>query len=521
MIWPFRRRQPPEQEKPKSEDPPKSGAGFFSTDIPLHLPEYDRAALIARSIQKALPQTRKGYGMDAAVGKWGGTDASVPDAQMAWYTSQGFIGYQLCAIIAQHWLVDKACTMPARDAVRNGYEITVNDGSEAKPEIITAMKKLDKRFGLNKNMREFVRMGRIFGVRHALFLVDSDDPNYYAKPFNIDSVKPGAYRGISQIDPYWLTPELDRNATASPASQHFYEPTWWRVNGMGRVHRSHFCIFRANEVPDVLKPTYSFGGVSIPQKIYERVYAAERTANEGPQLAMTKRSTVLAVNTASALADQVAFEERMALWQYYLNNYGVKIIDRTDTYSQNDTALGDVDTVTMTQYQLVSGASSVPVTKLIGTSPKGFQSSGSYEESSYHEELESIQENDLTPLAERHHQLSMRSVIAPKFGIAPVETEVVWAPVASLTATEQADINLKKSQTDVALSQTGAIDGVDIRNRVIKDPDSGYSGIEQYEDDNGEENQPDGEAGAVGASVQAPNHPGNSVELQRSTGGAG
>lgn len=106
--------------------------------------------------------------MDAAVGKWGGTDASVPDAQMAWYASQGFIGYQLCAIIAQHWLVDKACTMPARDAVRNGYEITVNDGSEARPEIITAMKKLDKRFGLNKNMREFVRMGRIFGVRHAL-----------------------------------------------------------------------------------------------------------------------------------------------------------------------------------------------------------------------------------------------------------------------------------------------------------------------------------------------------------------
>lgn len=482
MIWPFSRRKPEPAPPQKNDNPPKSEAGFFSTDVQLLMPEFDPAAVIARSIQKPLPQTRKGVGMDAAVGKWGGTDASVPAAQMEWYASQGFIGYQLCAIIAQHWLVDKACTMPARDAVRNGYEITVNNGSGAGPEILTAMKKLDKRFGLNRNMREFVRMGRIFGIRHALFLVDSDDPNYYAKPFNIDSVKPGSYRGISQIDPYWLSPELDRNATARPADLHFYDPTWWRVNGMGRIHRSHFCIFRCNEVADVLKPTYLYGGVSVPQKIFERVYAAERTANEGPQLAMTKRSTVLAVNTAAALSDQAAFEERMALWQYYLNNYGVKIIDRNDTYSQNDTALADVDTVTMTQYQLVAGAANVPSTKLMGTSPKGFNSNGSYEEANYHEELESIQENDLTPLAERHHQLSMRSVIAPKFGIAPVETEITWAPVASLTASEQADVNLKKSQTDTALAQAGAIDGVDVRNRIIKDPNSGYSGLEPYED---------------------------------------
>ncbi|EOC4546800.1 DUF1073 domain-containing protein [Escherichia coli] len=508
-MWPFKKQQP--EPLPKNDDPPKSGAGFFSTDVPLFMPEIDRAALMARSLQKPMPRTRKGVGMDAAIGKWGGTDASVPDAQLGWYASQGFIGYQLCAVIAQHWLVDKACTMPARDAVRNGYEITVNDGSEAKPEIIAAMQKLDKRFSLNRNMREFVRMGRIFGIRHALFLVDSDDPNYYAKLFNIDSVKPGSYRGISQIDPYWLTPELDRNATANPANLHFYEPTWWRVNGLGRVHRSHFCIFRANEVPDVLKPTYNYGGVSIPQKIFERVYAAERTANEGPQLAMTKRSTVLSVNTAAALADQAAFEERMALWMYYLNNYGVKIIDRNDTYQQTDTALADVDTVTMTQYQLVAGASGVPVTKLMGTSPKGFQSSGSYEESSYHEELEAIQENDLTPLAERHHQLLMRSVIAPRFGISPVETEITWSPVASLTATEQADINVKKAQTDTALAQVGAIDGVDVRNRIIKDPDSGYSGIEPYEDDNGEENQSGEEAGAMGAPVQTPDNPGRTA----------
>ncbi len=34
---------------------------------------------------------------------------------------------------------------------------------------------------------------------------------------------------------------------------------------------------------------YNYFGVSVPERIYERVYASERTANEAPQLAMTKR----------------------------------------------------------------------------------------------------------------------------------------------------------------------------------------------------------------------------------------
>ena len=72
----------------------------------------------------------------------------------------------------------------------------------------------------------------------------------------------------------------------------------------------------------------------------------------------------------------------------------------------------------------------------------------------------------------------MRSHVAPKFSIKPFGTEVNWKPVDSPTAAELADINLKKSQTDAQYSGVGAIDGIDIRNRLISDRDSGYNGIE-------------------------------------------
>src|SRR6202000_3190899 len=116
---------------------------------------------------------------------------------------------------------------------------------------------------------------------------------------------------ITQIDPYWITPEISADAAANPSAPDFYEPTWWRINGK-RVHRTHLVIFRNDNLPDILKPAYLYGGIPVPQKIAERVFAAERTANEAPMLAMTKRLTVLKTDITEAIANQEAFDARMA-----------------------------------------------------------------------------------------------------------------------------------------------------------------------------------------------------------------
>ena len=383
-----------------------------------------------------------------------GMGGYIPELQFAWYCGQGFIGYQTAAIISQNWLVEKACSMPAKDASRNGFELSVNDGTEVDTEVLDYIREQDKKFEIMRNCVEFIRLGRVFGVRVALFEVDSPDKDYYTKPFNPDGVRPGSYKGISQIDPYWITPELGGDAAANPAAKDFYEPTWWRINGK-RVHRTHLVIFRNGDLPDILKPAYLYGGIPVPQKVAERVYAAERTANKAPMLAMTKRLTVMKADLTEVAANQEQFNARMSFWTEVQNNFGVKIIGLNDELQQFDTSLADLDAVIMTQYQLVAAAAGVPATKLLGTSPKGFNASGEYEETSYHEELESIQQHDLSPLVNRHHLLLIRSHVVKEFKIKPFNTEVAWKPVNSPTAAEQADINLKKAQTDTRSIRLG------------------------------------------------------------------
>ena len=422
---------------------------------------------------------------------------AVSDAVVGYFLAQGFIGHQLAGLLAQHWLIDKCCLLPARDATRKWFEIHTADGQDIDaPEVLNMMKRLDKRFKLAANLREWVHKGKVFGVRIAILKVKSTDPKYYEYPFNLDAVTPGSYEGIVQVDPYWCSPELDLRSSTNPDTEHFYEPTFWLINGK-RYHRTHLCIYREGDVADILKPSYQYGGIPVPQKIMERVYAAERTANEAPQLAMTKRTTYIGTDMEGVVLGGPEVLERFEQMAEYENNYAKNVLDKDDVVQQFDVALADFDSLMMNQYQLVAAEANVPGTKLLGTQPKGFSATGEYDEAMYHEELESIQSDKLTEFVDRHHQLVMISCIVPAMrrtdpDFEPITTSVNWLPLDSPTAKEVAEINKLKADTALVLVNAGAIDGYDERDRIRLDKASDYHGIpEALRPDDDGDGEPD------------------------------
>jgi phage-related protein (TIGR01555 family) len=497
MIKEFFKRfkKPIEQKKEQIKEKPRQILGFnsFSTDDMISKIETIWENTFQNSIRPEVKYTMDSNKFSFAMDNVQSIKSSfygnqvIPVPQMLWYANKTFIGYQLCAMLAQQWLISKACLMPAEDSVRKGFDVTVNDGTDIDPKILDKMRQLDIEYRLEHNMVQFLQFGRIFGIRIAMFKIESDDKEYYFKPFNPDGVKPGSYKGISQIDPYWISPQLDPESAGDPSSIDFYEPTWWNIAGK-LVHKSHLILYRTEEVADLLKPSYIYGGIPIPQKIYDRVYSAERIANEAPMLALTKRTDVINIDLAQAIANQPnnpvsnqGFASRIQEWVNLRDNYGIKILGLEEKMSQFDTSLADLDEVIMTQYQLVAAASNVPAVKLLGTSPKGFNATGEYEEASYHEMLESLQFHALTPLIQRHHLLLIRSEICPEFNIQPFDTSVQWKPLDAMTAEELAILNKTKAETGQILMTSGAIDGNDERQRLIVDPESGYNGMEDEE----------------------------------------
>ena len=396
--------------------------------------------------------------------------------------SSSFIGYQNMAFLAQHWLILKGCSLEALDAVKNGYEISVNDETALDAKTIKAIEKMDKKYKLKKNMIEGVHFNNVFGIRHILF--KHTNPNFdYSLPYNPDSWRSGEYAGMSQIDPYWIFPEIDARDLQDPTRIDFYEPTYWNINGK-KYHKSHFVILRGDDVADYLKPTYQYGGISKVQKVYERVYAAERTANEAPELTMTKRLVTRVMDLAKAAANPNKFISAVRDMSTYRTNYGVNVIGKGETINQMETSLSDLDEVIMGQYQLVCSTFGIPSTKLMGKSSSGF-STGETDEDYYISNVEQIQGNAMSEIANAHHERLVRTEIMPRFRVEP-EIELNWNPLKIMSAKEIADVNFVNAQADNILYAIGSIDGIDIANRLIADPQSGYSGIEAPEVDDSE-----------------------------------
>jgi len=489
-IFTRRKKKTPatEAEKPKKKTLAQKAAERAAANW--DPPKLDKAAILAKHFQRKhdslKPVTAEGVAMDedamAAV-----MDSSfdtttlypndVPGKILEFYAAHGFIGWQACSLLRQNHMIDAACSIPAEDAMAPDYVLTYAEnnkkGSEGEEKEVDEEKLVEikevseDKFGIPGICQRLTINKKTFGIAIAIPVVDGAD---MSKPFNIDGIKKGTYKGFTIVEPYWVSPQLDADSASNPASLHFYEPTWWKIGGGKLVHRS-WCIKVVNTVvPDILKPTYYYGGVPLTQMIYERVYAAEKTANEVPLLAMSKRMLIADADVENLIANPDEANAIVKAISYMRDNFAVWFKRQGDQVSQIDTSLGNLDEVIMTQYQLVASIAEMPATKLLKTTPKGFNATGEYEFKDYSQTLQEIQKHDFTPLIKMHNALYTKS----KYG-EDIPLVVTFNPVDAPTDKELAEVENIRAQVDSTYVMGGIVDPEEIRDIIRTEEGSRYS----------------------------------------------
>ncbi|MBR2391962.1 MAG: DUF1073 domain-containing protein, partial [Elusimicrobiaceae bacterium] len=264
-----------------------------------------------------------------------GMDGVANEIIYTFFARHGFIGWQLCAMLSQHWLINRACRIPNEDALASGWaaewQKRANEETEVDEEqraelLLRAVEVSNQKFKLAEKALRFGINRSIYGQALAYFDIEGEDP---ATPLNIDGIKPLSFKGIVIVEPYWAFPDWGENAML-PGSLNFYKPEYYTIGGQ-RIHHTRVCQKPFVEVPDILKPSYYFGGVPLTQMIYERVYAAEKTANEVPELALTKRMLVADANMQDMVANPEAMRNKMEVLAHFRNNNGVYFKDRPET----------------------------------------------------------------------------------------------------------------------------------------------------------------------------------------------
>lgn len=382
------------------------------------------------------------------------------DKVLQHFHNRGFIGWSACAIIAQHEIVNRACSIPAVDAIAHGYKIycsSLKHKPGADHEADEARWLYDLKLYSDETMHmsdicvQLNYKKKVFGVALAVPRVEGAE---YEKPFNIDGIKKGSYKGFSVIDPYWITYEFGDDLQNNPLSDGFYEPEYYRLPSGQRIHKTWIVKCVNTHVPDILKPTYYFGGIPLTQMIYERIFCADKIANEAPLLAMTKRLLIADANVEEMIKDPAHANKMMKAINYFRDNFSIFFKKPSSQVQQIDTSLGEFDQLIMTQYQLVACIAQMPATKLLKVTPTGFQSTGQYEWKDYAQSLLEIQKNDYTPLLNFHYLLALKSLYPDRKDLS---VTVEFNPIDVPTKEEAATIESRISQLASTLINSGVV----------------------------------------------------------------
>lgn len=295
-------------------------------------------------------------------------------------------------------------------------------------------------------------------------------------PLMIDpqGIPKGSLRGFKVIEPIWTTPYY-YNAT-DPTAKDFYKPIAWYVLGQ-KIHASRLLTFIAREVPDLLKPAYNFGGISMSQLMEPYVFQWLRTRNSVSDLIHTFSIIKLATNMTAVLAGTAGaakgLMDRMKLFTQNRDNQGIFLLDKNqEELGQEAVPLSGLGELQAQAQEHMAAPTHIPLVKLLGVTPTGLNASSEGEIKVFYDYVRSQQQ-----IYSPHLQTVLEVIQLHLFGHVDDSITFEWVPLTSPSIKELADIRKADADTGVAYVNAGVVSADEERQRLIADPNSGYTGL--------------------------------------------
>lgn len=289
------------------------------------------------------------------------------------------------------------------------------------------------------------------------------------------TVKKGSLKRIVPVEAIWTTPSA-YNAL-DPAAPDFYKPSSWFMLGQ-EVHASRLLTVVTRPLPDILKPAFNFAGMSLSQLAEPYVDNWLRTRQSVADLINNFSTTALATSMDQVLQgddDGTDVFARADLFTATRSNRGLMLLDKErEELVQVNVPLGGLHELQAQSQEHMCSVSRMPAIVLTGISPSGLNASSDGEIRIFYDWIAAQQEaywREPLEVILKLVQLSLFGEIDPDIGFA-------FVLLYQMTPSEEADIRAKDGVTDCAYVAAGIIDPSEVRDRLAKDPDSGYQGLD-------------------------------------------
>lgn len=389
-----------------------------------------------------------------------------------------FPGYPYLSELTQRAEYRRPAEMLAQNMTRKWIQIqATGDDAEAKADKIKAIEAEFKRINVREVFKQALEKDGYFG-RAQIFIDcgDESDPDELKTPLSqsADKITKGKLQRLQVVEPLWTYP--DKYNTTNPLKDDFYRPQSWFVMGQ-QVHASRLLTIVSRPVPDMLKPAYIFGGLSLSQLAKPYVDNWLRTRQSVSDLLHSFSIFVLKTDMAATLAGDAddGLIPRLELFNRLRDNRGVFALDKDKEEFENVSApLGSLDKLQAQAQEQMSAVTGIPLVILLGITPSGLNTSTDGELQAFDQWIEAQQESHLRPPLTKVLNIVQLSL----FGEVDQEIGFKFNALRTLTDTELAANRKTNADTAGVLIDKGVIDAEEERERLANEEDSLYPGLD-------------------------------------------
>ncbi|NTU49346.1 MAG: DUF1073 domain-containing protein [Desulfobulbaceae bacterium] len=413
--------------------------------------------------------------------------------QSPFYTMSGFeaptfLGYAALTIISQDSMIRSGVETLADEMVRKWIKIhSTSEDEEAKVKIAEIDAAL-KKFKTEKRFRDAMSNTGYFGGC-LLYMDFGDDTNTEAgkrevkTPLTFDDKKigKGRFKGFTIIEPVNCYPAAGWNSI-NPLAPDYFKPQLWYVTGVGEVHGSRLLRFVQNEVSLLIRPTYNFFGIPMAQLALDFVEKFTTVRTAAADLVDKYSVSVLATDMSQVLSAEPgdtrgakSLLNRIKSFVGLRHNRRVMVIDKAEEeFIQVNTPLSGVEEIVTKTFELVAAVFRLPVVKMLGISPSGFNATGESDTRNLYDYVKGQQEK----IFRDNLEIALKVVQISEFGEIDESIGFEFEPLMETDPVQDAAIRKSDQETDCGYAAAGAISPEEIRSRIARDPKSGYNDID-------------------------------------------
>lgn len=362
----------------------------------------------------------------------------------------------LNALFRNNWIAKAIIEKPANEMMKNGFQIQ----SELDPEKITDIEKAWERTKTSSKFLECLKWARLYGGCVMLPMIEGQED--LSEPLDLDNIPVDGYKGSIIIDRWQgISPSLDVEEDISDPE--FGQPKYYLISSNEmqktvRVHHSRIIKMIGRKLPYWEEVAESFWGASELEHVFTELKKRDDTSANISFLIFLANIRIFKMQDLGqmiTLGDQKSLQNVYKVLQEMnrlMCNTGTMAMDAEDDFTMQGYTFTGINDIYESFMLDISGAAEIPVDKLFGRSPTGFNN-GNETLQNYYDTIQEKQETYVREPLEKIIKILTMSTL----GKLPDDLEIVFNPVRRPSDMEKADLGSKNTEAVLAANEAGII----------------------------------------------------------------